>query len=344
MVRLYGAAIAVLLAFTPATKVVADEKPTSFFAGKTIRVLVGYPPGSTFDTYARILIRHMPTHILGAPTMIVQNMPGAGGLTMTSYIANIATPDGLTLGMLNPVNTTEPLLNPEAAKFDPTKFNWLGSMNKEVGTCAFWGEKIKTVDDLKTKQAVIGGTGPAAGSTLDAKTIQSILGYNMRMVLGYPGLLEVRLAAEKGEVDGYCGFLVSSIKVDVWEQFKTGQFRVLLQTGVEKHPDLPQNIPNVFDLAPDEQSRQIMRLVFSPWAFGRPVMAPAGVPPERLAALRDAFRATLKDNGFLGEARKTNLEIQAVEPEEIRKLVSEIYATPKDLVERTRKILGIDQR
>jgi tripartite-type tricarboxylate transporter receptor subunit TctC len=344
MLRLHGAAIALLLAFTPATQTVADEKPTSFFGGKTIRVLVGYPPGSTFDTYARILIRHMPSHVPGAPTMIVQNMPGAGGLTMTSYMANIAMPDGLTLGMLNPVNTTEPLLNPEAAKFDPTKFNWLGSMNKEVGTCAFWGEKIRTVDDLKTKQAVIGGTGPAAGSTLDAKTLQAILGYNFRMVLGYPGLLEVRLAAEKGEVDGYCGFLVSSIKVDVWEQFKAGQFRVLLQTGVEKHPDLPQTIPNVFDLAPDEPSRQIMRLVFSPWAFGRPVMAPAGVPAERLAVLRDAFRATLNDSAFLAEARKTNLEIQSVEPEEIRKLVAEIYATPKDLVERTRKILGIDQR
>ncbi|MDB5543801.1 MAG: tripartite tricarboxylate transporter family receptor [Hyphomicrobiales bacterium] len=344
MLRIFSAAAALLLAFAPASKVAADDKPASFFAGKVIRVLVGYPPGSTFDTYARILIRHMPRHVPGAPTMIVQNMPGAGGLTMTSYMANIATPDGLTLGMLNPVNTTEPLLNPDAAKFDPTKFNWLGSMNKEAGACAFWGDKIKTIDDLKTKQAVIGGTGPAAGSTLDAKTLQSIFGYDFRMVLGYPGLLEVRLAAEKGEVDGYCGFLVSSIKVDVWDQFKAGQFRVLMQTGVEKHPDLPKNIPNVFDLAPDEQSRQIMSLVFSPWAFGRPVMAPAGVPADRLAVLRDAFRATLQDSVFLDEARKTNLEIQSVEPEEISRLVAAIYATPKALVERTRKILGIDQR
>lgn len=344
MVRAFAPLMALALTLAPLSTAAADDKAPGFFAGKTIRVLVGYPPGSTFDTYARILIRHMPRHVPGAPTMIVQNMPGAGGLTMTSNLAHIAAPDGLTLGLLNPVNTTEPLLNPEAAKFDATKFNWLGSMNKEVGTCAFWGDKIKTLDDLKTKEAVIGGTGPAAGSTLDAKALQSIFGYKFRMVLGYPGLLEVRLAAEKGEVDGYCGFLVSSIKVDVWEQFKAGRFRVLVQTGVEKHPDLPQDIPNVFDLAPDAESRQIMQLVFSPWAFGRPVMAPPGVPADRLAILREAFRATLADATFLEEARRTNLEIQSVGPEEITRLVAAIYSTPKSLVERTRKILGIDQR
>ena len=119
---------------------------------------------------------------------------------------------------------------------------------------------------------------------------------------------------------------------------------MLLQTGVQKHPDLPADIPNVFDLAPDEESRQIMRLVFAPWAFGRPLMAPANVPADRLAALRAAFRATLDDAGFKEEARKTNLEVQPLPPEEITKLVAAIYATPKPVVERTRKILGIDQR
>jgi tripartite-type tricarboxylate transporter receptor subunit TctC len=291
-----------------------------------------------------MLVRHMPRNMAGQPTIIVQNMPGAGGLTSTNHIANVATPDGLTIAMLNPVNTTEPLLQPDVAKFDPQKFNWIGSMNQEVGTCAFWGNKARNVADLKAREIVLGGTGPAAGSTLDAKTLQSLLGFNFRMVLGYPGLLEVRLAAEKAEVDGFCGLLVSSLKVDVWDQFKAGQFRVLLQTGVQKHPDLPADIPNVFDLAPDEESRQIMRLVFAPWAFGRPLMAPANVPADRLAALRAAFRATLDDAGFKEEARKTNLEVQPLPPEEISKLVAAIYATPKPVVERTRKILGIDQR
>ena len=343
MIRAITAAFACTLALAP-IKALAQDTAAAFYAGKTIRVIVGYPPGSTFDTYARMLVRHMPRNMAGQPTIIVQNMPGAGGLTSTNHIANVATPDGLTIAMLNPVNTTEPLLQPDVAKFDPQKFNWIGSMNQEVGTCAFWGNKARNVADLKAREIVLGGTGPAAGSTLDAKTLQSLLGFNFRMVLGYPGLLEVRLAAEKAEVDGFCGLLVSSLKVDVWDQFKAGQFRVLLQTGVQKHPDLPADIPNVFDLAPDEESRQIMRLVFAPWAFGRPLMAPANVPADRLAALRAAFRATLDDAGFKEEARKTNLEVQPLPPEEITKLVAAIYATPKPVVERTRKILGIDQR
>ena len=343
MIRTIAAALACTLALAPITAL-AQDSAAAFYSGKTIRVIVGYPPGSTLDTYARILVRHMPRNMAGQPTMIVQNMPGAGGLTSTNHVANAATPDGLTIAMLNPVNTTEPLLQPDVAKFDPQKFNWIGSMNQEVGTCAFWGNKARNVADLKAREIVLGGTGPAAGSTLDAKTLQSLLGFNFRMVLGYPGLLEVRLAAEKAEVDGFCGLLVSSLKVDVWDQFKAGQFRVLLQTGVQKHPDLPADIPNVFDLAPDEEARQIMRLVFAPWAFGRPLMAPANVPADRLAALRAAFRATLDDAGFKEEARKTNLEVQPLPPEEITKLVAAIYATPKPVVERTRKILGIDQR
>ena len=335
---LFGAAI------VASTGAIAQEGPEKFYSGKTVRLVVGYPPGSTFDTYLRMLARHMGRHIPGRPTLIVQNMPGAGGLTATTNVANVAAHDGLTLAMPNPVNTTEPLLNPKVAKFDPTKFSWIGSMNTEVGTCAFWTAKVKNVADLKTTEVVLGGTGPAAGSTLDATALRELLGLKFKMVLGYPGLLEVRLSAEKGEVDGFCGLLVSSLKVDVWEQFKAGKFKVLLQTGVKKHPDLPADIPNVFDLAPDEESRQVMRLIFAPWAFGRPLMAPAGVPEDRLEALRTAFRETLDDPEFKAEAKKANLEVQYLPPAEISRLLADIYATPAPIVERTRKILGIDNR
>ncbi|MDB5595774.1 MAG: tripartite tricarboxylate transporter family receptor [Hyphomicrobiales bacterium] len=341
MTRWLGFCLGLFLALNGPASARADDSVQRFFAGKTVRVIVGYPPGSTFDTYARILVRHMGRHLPGNPNLIVQNMPGAGGLTATSYAANVATADGLTLAMLNPVNTTEPLLQPEVAKFDPSKFSWIGSMNREVGTCAFWGSKVANLADLKTKDVMLGGTGPAAGSTLDAKAIQALLGLRFRMVLGYPGLLEVRHAAEQGEVDGFCGLLVSSLKVDVWDQFKAGTFKVLLQTGLTRHPDLPSDVPNVFDLAPDEETKNIMRLVFAPWAYGRPVMAPANVPSDRLAALRQAFASTLADPVFKEEAAKTNLEIQEVGPDEIARIVADIYATPQATVERTRSILGI---
>jgi tripartite-type tricarboxylate transporter receptor subunit TctC len=344
MARLFAFALGLCLTVVGLGAASAQEAVQKFYAGKTVRVLVGYPPGSTFDTYARMLARHLGRHLPGGPTIIVQNMPGAGGLTATAYAANVAAPDGLTLAMLNPVNTTEPLLEPELAKFDPSRFNWIGSMNREVGTCAFWGDKVSSFDDLTTKDVMLGGTGPSAGSTLDAKALEALLGLKFRMVLGYPGLLEVRHAAEQGEVDGFCGLLVSSLKVDVWEQFKAGKFKVLLQTGLSPHPDLPRTIPNVFDLAPNEEAKQIMRLIFAPWAYGRPLMAPAGVPAERVAALRNAFRATLADQAFKDEATKANLEIQEVGPEEISQIVSDIFASPRPIVERTRVILGFTKR
>ncbi|MDB5652024.1 MAG: tripartite tricarboxylate transporter family receptor, partial [Hyphomicrobiales bacterium] len=208
--RIKLAAALILAALVPGGTVKAADAD-SFFAGKTIRILVGYPPGSTFDNYARLATRHIGRHIPGNPTVIVQNMPGAGGLTATSNAANVAAPDGLTLALINPVNAMEPILNPDVAKFDARRFKWIGSMNSEVGTCGFWNDKIRSLDDLKSTTATLGATGPSSGSTLDAKAIQGILGLNFKMVLGYPGLNDVRLAAENKEVDGFCGLQVSAI-------------------------------------------------------------------------------------------------------------------------------------
>ena len=317
----------------------ADE---SFFAGKTIRVLVGYPPGSTFDNYARLATRHMGRHIPGNPTMIVQNMPGAGGLTATSNAANVAAPDGLTLALINPVNAMEPILNPDVAKFDARQFKWLGSMNSEVGTCAFWNDRIRSLDDLKGAPVTLGATGPSSGSTLDAKAIQGILGLNFKMVLGYPGLNDVRLAAENKEVDGFCGLQVSSIKATLWEPYRAGKFHVVVQTGLEKHPDLPASVPSVFELAPNDDARQIMKLVFSPWAYGAPIMAPPNTPDARMAVLRKAFAEMMEDPLLREETTKMNLETRYMAPERISALVADAYTAPKDIVERTRKLLGIE--
>lgn len=320
----------------------AQQSVEKFYAGNTVRIIVGYPPGSTFDTYSRTLSRHYSRHIPGEPTIIIQNMPGAGSLTATNYLANVAPKDGSVLGMPNPVNTVEPLLNPKSAKFDPRRFSWIGSMNSERSTCAFWGGKIKTLDDLGSKQAIVGSTGPSSGSTIDAKVLSSIFDFNFKIVTGYPGLNEVRLAAQQGEADGHCGLVVSSLKTDLWSDFKNGKVNVPIQMGLDKHPDLP-NIPNAFDLAKTDSDRQVLLLTFGPWKYGRPLMGPAGIPQERLEALRTGFDETLKDKAFLADAKKLNLEVQPLGPEDIQTLVEEIYKTPTPVVERTRKILGIQQ-
>ncbi len=317
----------------------ADEH---VFAGKTIRILVGYPPGSTFDTYARLAARHIGRHIPGAPGIIVQNMPGAGGLTATSNLANVAAPDGLTLALINPVNAMEPILNPDAAKFDARLFTWIGSMNSEVGTCGFWNDRIRTLADLRTQTATLGATGPSSGSTLDAKAIQGILGLNFKIVLGYPGLNDVRLAAENKEVDGYCGLNVSSIKATLWEPYKAGKFHVVIQTGLEKHPALPADVPSVFELAPDDDARQVLKLVFSPWAYGAPLVAPPNTPADRVASLRKAFSDMMEDPQLREETTKMNLETVYMAPDRISALVADAYGAPKTIVERTRKLLGID--
>lgn len=319
------------------------QDAATFYRGKTIQAVVGYPPGSTFELYLRLFTQHLGRHVPGNPTIIVQHMPGAGSLKATGYLATVAPKDGLTIGMPNPVNTIEPLIDPERSRFDPRQFNWLGSLNSEISTCGIWNKAIKTVDDLKSKQVALGATGPSSGSAVDAKVLAALLGFNFKIVTGYPGLTEVRLAANRGEVDGYCGLLVSSIKTDTAEDYKSGRMTVAIQMGLQKHAEFP-NVPNAFDLVTKEDDRALFRLIFGPWSYGRPLLAPPGVPQDRVEALRKAVKATLDDAAFRAEATRINLEIQPVAPDTIEKVLADIFATPQPVVERARDLLGVKNR
>ena len=337
------AAIPGALTALGSTEVQAQDKVAAFYKGKTIQAIVGYPPGSTFELYLRVFIQHLPRHVPGNPTVVIQHMPGAGSLKATGYLAAVAAKDGLTIGMPNPVNTIEPLIDPQRSRFDPRTFVWLGSLNSEISTCGFWAKDVRSIEDFKRRQVVLGSTGPSAGSAVDAKVVSALLGYDFKVVTGYPGLTEVRLAAHRGEVDGYCGLLVSSIKTDTWEDFTTGRMKVAIQMGLQKHPEL-QNIPNAYDLVKKEEDRQLFRLIFGPWGYGRPLMAPPGTAPDRVEALRGAVKATLADPQFRAETKKINLEIQPTEPAAISKLVAEIFSTPGPVLERARALLGVANR
>jgi tripartite-type tricarboxylate transporter receptor subunit TctC len=321
----------------------AQDQVAAFYRGKTIQAVVGYPPGSTFELYLRLLVRHLDRHVPGNPAIIVQHMPGAGSLKATGYLAGVAPKDGLVIGMPNPVNTTEPLIDPERTKFDPRQFNWLGSLNSEISTCGFWAKDIKTLDDLRRRQAVVGATGPSSGSTVDARVLSALLGLNFKIVTGYPGLTEVRLAADRGEVDGYCGLQVSAIKTDVWQHFSSGRMTVAIQMGLRKHAELP-NVPNAYELVTQEEDRQLFRLIFGPWAYGRPLLAPPGTPKDRVDALRNAIKATLDDPQFRAETTKINLEIQPLDPEAIGKIVDDLFRTPQPVLERARALLAVQNR
>jgi tripartite-type tricarboxylate transporter receptor subunit TctC len=337
-----AAFVAALAGAAPAAHA-QNDGIAAFYRGRNIQAVVGYPPGSTFELYLRLFVRHVDRHVPGQPTVVVQHMPGAGSLKATGYLAAVAPKDGSVIGMPNPVNTVEPLIDPERSKFDPRQFNWLGSLNSEISTCGFWAKDIKTLADLKRRQVVVGSTGPASGSTVDARTLAALLGIDFKVVTGYPGLTEVRLAADRGEVDGYCGLLVSSIKTDTWEHFSSGRMQVPIQMGLQKHPDLP-DVPNAYDLVTREEDRQLFRLIFGPWGYGRPLMAPPGTPKDRVEALRAAVTATLADPQFQAEAKKINLEIQPVPAAAIAALVDDIYRTPQPVLDRARALLGVQSR
>lgn len=335
--------VGVILVASAGSIGVQAQDAASFYRGKTIQAVIGYPPGSTFELYLRLFVNHLGRHVPGNPNIVIQHMPGAGSLKATGYLATVAPKDGTVIGMPNPVNTIEPLIDPERSKFDPRQFNWLGSLNSEISTCGIWAKDIKTVDDMKKRQVAVGATGPSSGSAVDAKVLSALLGLNFKVVTGYPGLTEVRLASNRGEVDGYCGLLVSSIKTDTAEDLSSGRMTVAVQMGLQKHPDLP-NVPNAFDLVTKEEDRQLFRLIFGPWTYGRPLLAPPGTPKERVEVLRAAVKATLADPQFLAETKKINVEIQPIAPEEIQKVLEEIFRTPQSVLERARALLGVANR
>ncbi len=319
------------------------QDPATFYKGRTVQAVVGYPPGSTFELYMRVYIRHVGKHIPGNPTVIVQHMPGAGSLTATSYLAGVAAKDGSVFGMPNPVNTIEPLLDPQRTKFDPRQFAWIGNLNAEISTCSFWARDLKTLDDMKKREVTVGSTGPASGSTIDAVVLGQLLGLKIKVVTGYRVLTDIKLASERGEVDGFCGLLVSALKTDYAAEWKSARISVPVQMGLSKHADIA-DVPNAFDLVEKEEDKQLFRLIFGPWAYGRPLFAPPGTPVDRLAVLRAAFKATLADPEFIAEAQKLNLEITPMDGEKIVPLIESIFKTPEPVLVRARALLGVDKR
>ncbi len=312
-----------------------------FYKGRELDVVIGSTPGGGFDTYGRFLSRHMYRHIPGTPTMVPKNMPGAGGLKQMTYLTTAAPRDGSVIGIINPVMTTAPLLTPEVAKFDPLKYEWIGSANAEISTCGFWAKSgVNSIEDLSKRELIIGGVGPSSGSTLDAITLKQVLGFPFKIVAGYSGLSEVALAGQRGEVDGACGLNVTTLKSAHWDAIKRGELKIILQTSLRNHPELP-GVANAFSLAKTEEQKQIMQMTFGPWIYGRSFVAPPGTDKDRVAALRDAFQKTMKDPQFLAEADKARLEVNPATPEEILKLIKEIYDTPAGVIEKTRAMLSI---
>lgn len=314
------------------------QSVADFYKGKTITVIVGYSAGGGYDLYARALARHMGKHLPGNPNFIVHNLTGAGSLNAANNIYNVAAKDGTVFGTFARGLAIEPLIGTARVKFEATKFTWLGSGTNEISLCATWHTSpVKTWQDALTKQFAVGGEGAGSDPDTYSAFVRNVFGVKLKLVTGYHGTSDIILAIERGEVDGRCGWSWSSVKSTRPTWIPEKKLNYLVHISDTKAPEL-SHVPLLNDFATPRQ-KQILKLVTSRQTMGRPFAAPPGVPADRAQALRRAFDATLKDPAFLAEAEKLKLDVNPVTGEEVDRLIAELYASPKDIIEEARKAI-----
>ena len=327
------AALAAFLACVPA---MAQSEP-DFYAGKNLQVVIGVSAGGGYDTWGRIVARHIVRKLPGNPTAVPQNMPGAGSITAGNHIFNAAARDGTVIGILNRDAPLAPLTGSAAARFDATRFSWIGTPTVETNVC-FVSSKasVRSIEDISKREVILGAVGPGSGSYNYPKALAGLLDLKIKLISGFPGSTDVLLAMERGEVDGMCESL-DSVESRKPGAIKAKQLHVLFQGGMEPSPELP-GVPFIRDFARTEEERQAIKLLYAGQGLGRPFIAPPGIPAERLAILRKAFVATLEDAEFRADAAKRNMEIQIVTGEEIAAVVARAYASTPDIVARVRRM------
>jgi tripartite-type tricarboxylate transporter receptor subunit TctC len=309
----------------------ADAQADNFYAGRTISIIVS--GGGAYETYGRMIARHMPKYIPGRPTMIVQQMPGAGGDRAASFLYKVAPRDGTAIGGLHGSVLTSPFLNPGAADFDVTKFSWIGNATHDTFVGYVWNTSpVKSLEDAKTLQLVVGGTSLGGNGIDMAIILRDVFGYKLKIVSGYKTSAETKIALERGEIEGTLANAWSSLNQTDW--LKRGLVRVIIQHGFHKSRALP-DVPLSRDLGRDEAERQMVDIMNVRDEVTRPYVAPPGVPPARLDLLRRAFDATLRDGEFLADVHRQQLEIdEPMSGEELAEVAERIAKTPPAVVQR----------
>jgi tripartite-type tricarboxylate transporter receptor subunit TctC len=333
---LCAAASFVLFGFQPGRAQTADE----YFKGKTVDLYIGYSVGGGYDVYGRMVARHIGKHLPGRPAVVPKNMEGAGSLRLANWLAKVAPKDGTAFGIISRSTAFDPLFGYPGAQFTGTDLNWIGSANNEVSVCvSMVGSGVSTIEEARAKELTMGASGPNDDTGQFPKVINALLGTKFKVVTGYPGGNDVVLAMERGEVQGRCGWSWSSLLSTHKQMLDSTRLHLLLQTALNKHPDLP-DVPVITELAQTDEQKQMIRLFFARQVMGRPFVAPPGLPEDRLAALRKAFMDTLKDPEFLAEAEKAKLEINPVPGNEVQDLVREIYKTPPEVAKRAAALVA----
>ncbi len=335
MIRRVSACVAgvVACAFVPMSAMA--DAISDFYTGKTVRIVVGYSPGGGYDLYARTFAKYYARYIPGNPTVVIQNMPGAGSLRAANFIYSAAPKDGTHIATFARGVPIDPLLGQtKGVEYEAVKYNWLGSIADEVSICGFMTSSgITTWKDLMTKPSVIATSGAGSDSHVMPLVLRNIFKAPMKIVAGYAGGgADMVLAMERKEADGRCGWSWTSLLAQHKRLLDQKQISILVQLALKKHEDLP-DVPLVLDLTNDEKIKAALKLFFSRQHIARPFALPPGVPEDRLAALRKAFDVTMKDKEFVAEALKLELEVRPVSGVEMTALVKELYASPPDVAQ-----------
>src|SRR4051794_1578081 len=310
-----------------------------FYRGRQINMLIGGGAGGGYDVYYRTLARHLPKHIPGQPSIIPRNQPAASGLAAAAALYNTAEKDGSTIAAFPNNVPMDPLFGNPAARYDALKLNWLGSIGKLQNVCATWHTSpIKTIRQAQQREVIVAAAAAPTNTAIMPKVLNALLGTKFRPVIGYDPGAGLTMAIERQEAEGICGLSWSTMKASRPHWIREKLLNVIVQMGLEKLPDLP-DVPAALDLVTDAEKKQVLTLILMRQEPGRPVAAPPGIPADRLAALRGAFDATMKDAEFVAEAEKLQMEIEPLSAAQIDKLLAAAYATPKPIVQQAGELL-----
>jgi tripartite-type tricarboxylate transporter receptor subunit TctC len=307
---------------------------------RPVIIYVAGTAGGGIDLYARLVSRHIGRHIPGKPTVTVQVMPGAGGIRAANFLAEQAPRDGTAIATFAGGPILEPLIGARNPGYDMSQFTWVGAITKDIGICLSWGTTpFKTIDDVKKQQMVVAGTG--AGSETDTwpVVLNDVLGTRFKLVTGYLGTQETVLAIERGEAHGRCMFSHSALKIAKPDWLREKKINLLVLAALEKSAEFP-DVPAVLDLVAKPEDRQLLELMVGPAAMARPFAAPPGVPASKAALIRRAFDATMQDPEFRAEALRIQAELAPTAGEDVQKLVRRLYATPRPVIERVKKLFA----
>lgn len=329
-------ALVAALAVAGATRAHA-QSAESFYRGKTLTFIVPDGVGGGYDAYARLLARHLADHIPGHPRIVAQNMPGAAGLIATNWLYNLAPRDGSVMGETYSTLLTEPLLGDPAAHYDPTKFAWIGSMTRQYNVCMVWHTSaIETISDAESHEVRVSTTGLAGNSTKLPLMLNMLLGTKFKIIAGYTSG-GMRLAVERGEVEGICGVPYDTYQAANPEWLSDKKIRFILQTGAKPMQILP-DVPLLLNYVKDPKQRAALGVIAIDQDAGRPQLFPPGVPDYLVKALRTAFDETMKDPKFLADAGTMHIEPSPMTGDEIEAELKQAYAAPKDVVALAAKL------